>query len=95
MQGDTPIDLINVTNMSLEQHEALVLQLRERRLQPVREYEELTLMQAAARREGLEKKWTKALEMFVKDLARADRAMDTLEARARKLRAFKMEIEEL
>ena len=95
MKNDTPISLADLTQMSEDERELLVNQIRERRLAPVKAYEELSLMQAAARKEQLEKQWTKALEMFQKDLARADKAMTTLEKRSTRLRAIKLEIEEL
>jgi hypothetical protein len=95
MEGDTPITLINVTNMPTEQHEALIERIRERRLKPVREYEKLTLMQEAAKRDGVEKKLNKTLEMFVKDLARVDLAMTKLEERCRKIQILRMDLEDL
>ena len=95
MKNDTPIALADLTQMSEDERELLVNQIRERRLAPVRAYEELSLMQAAARKEQLEKQWTKALEMFQKHLARADKAMETLEKRGTKLRAINLEIEQI
>ena len=95
MKNDTPISLADLTQMSEDERELLVNQIRERRLAPVRAYEELSLMQAAARKEQLEKQWTKALEMFQKDLARADKAISTLEKRGTKLRAINLEIEQI
>ena len=95
MKNDTPISLADLTQMSEDERELLVNQIRERRLAPVRAYEELSLMQAAARKEQLEKQWTKALEMFQKDLARADKAMEALEKRGTKLRAINLEIEQI
>ncbi len=95
MKNDTPIALANLTEMSEDERELLVTRIRERRLAPVRAYEELTLMQAEARKEQLEGQWTKQLEMFQKDLTRADKAMENLEKRGTKLRAIKLEIEEL
>ena len=95
MKADTPISLANLTQMSEDEREMLVTGIRERRLAPVRAWEELSSMQAEARKEMLEKQWTKALEMFQKDLSRADKTMDTLERRGTKLRAIKLEIEEL
>jgi primosomal protein N'' len=95
LKNDTPIALADLTQMSEDERELLVNQIRERRLAPVRAYEELSLMQAAARKEQLEKQWTKALEMFQKDLARADKAMETLEKRGTKLRAINLEIEQI
>ena len=95
MKNDTPITLADLTQMSEDERELLVNQIRGRRLAPVRAYEELSLMQAAARKEQLEKQWTKALEMFQKDLARADKAMEALEKRGTKLRAINLEIEQI
>ena len=95
MKDDTPIALANITQMSPEEREALVGLIRERRLAPVRAYEELSLMQVAVRREQLEDQYTKHMGMFVKNLASADKAMDTLEKRSTKLRVIMLELEEL
>ena len=95
MKADTPIALANLTQMSEDERELLVTKIRERRLAPVRAYEELSLMQAEARKEMLEKQWSKALEVFQKDLARADKAISTLEKRGTKLRAINLEIEQI
>ena len=95
MKADTPIALADITQMSPDEREYLIEQIRERRLKPVKAYEELTLMKAEARNEGLEQTHARQLEMFLKDLGRADRAMETLEKRTRKLRGLMMEIEEL
>ena len=95
MKNDTPIALANLTQMSEDERELLVTKIRERRLAPVKAYEELTLMQAEARKEQLETQWAKQLQMFEKDLARTDKAMSNLEKRGTKLRAIKLEIEQL
>tara|TARA_R110000782_G_scaffold180320_1_gene270839 strand:- start:314 stop:601 length:288 start_codon:yes stop_codon:yes gene_type:complete len=95
MQGDTPIKLLNVATMTDDQHQLLITQLRDRRLQPVRAYEELTLMQKEARIEKLEEAHKKQLIMFEKELERADRAIKKIEDRYNKLRIIKMEIEEM
>ena len=95
MKADTPIALADLTQMSEDERELLVTKIRERRLAPVRAYEELSLMQAEARKEMLEKQWSKALEMFQKDLARADKAISILEKRGTKLRAINLEIEQI
>jgi hypothetical protein len=95
MEADTPIRLANMTQLTPNEREQLIHGIRERRLQPVKAYEELSLMQAEARKEQLEKQWAKALEMFTKDLERADKAMEKLEDRGRKLRAMELEIEQL
>lgn len=95
MKEDSPIALANLTKMSNEEREALLVVIRERRLAPVRAYEELSLMQTQARKEQLETQWTKQLGMFHKELERADKAMTKLEQRGTKLRALELEIEEL
>tara|TARA_B110000211_G_C14076031_1_gene552112 strand:- start:1756 stop:2043 length:288 start_codon:yes stop_codon:yes gene_type:complete len=95
MQGDTPIKLLNVATMTDDQHQLLITQLRDRRLQPVRAYEELTLMQKEARIEKLEEAHKKQLVMFEKELERADKAIKKIEDRYNKLRIIKMEIEEM
>ncbi len=95
MKNDSPIALADLTQMTEDERELLVTRIRERRLAPVRAYEELSLMQVEARKEMLEKQWAKQLEMFEKDLARADKAMSTLEKRGTKLRAINLEIEQL
>lgn len=95
MKADTPIALADLTTMSPEEREALIVNIRERRMNPVKVYEELSLMQAEARKEQLEDQWTKALEMFSKELERADKALDKLQQRSVKLRAIELEIEQL
>lgn len=95
MKNDSPIALANLAQMTEDERELLVTRIRERRLAPVRAYEELSLMQTEARKEMLEKQWAKQLEMFEKDLARADKAMSTLEKRGTRLRAINLEIEQL
>ncbi len=95
MKADTPIALANLTQMTEDERELLVNRIRERRLAPVRAYEELTAAQALVRKDKLEIQWTKQMEMFTKDLARADKAMETLEKRGTKLRAIKLEVEDL
>ena len=95
MQADTPIALADLTKMSPQEREDLIIAIRDRRLRPVKAYEELSQMKAEARKEQLEATWSKQLEMFEKDLKRADKAMDTLTARGTKLRALELEIETL
>lgn len=95
MKADTPIALADLTQMSVEERDALLTNIRTRRLQPVKIYEQLSLMKAEARKEQLEQQWAKALEMFQKDLIRADKALTTLESRATKLRAIELEIEQI
>ena len=93
MKGDTPIKLTNISEMSDEELDALIHNIRERRLKPVRDYEELSALKAEAIKQDLGKQLTRQLDMFEKELARVDRALDKVEIRAIKLRALKLEIE--
>ena len=95
MKAATPIELAYLKTMSHTEREMLVVAIQKRRLQPVRAYEELTLMRAEARKEQLEIQWEKQLEMFAKELERADKAMEKLELRHNKLRSIELEIESL
>ena len=90
-----PIKLETIDQMTDEEIDARLVGIRERRLAPVKAYEELTLMKAAARRENLEEQLNKQLAMFEKELERADKAIDKIEQRSTKLRAIRLEIEEL
>tara|TARA_R100000008_G_scaffold79857_2_gene61848 strand:- start:459 stop:758 length:300 start_codon:yes stop_codon:yes gene_type:complete len=93
MKGDTPIKLANISEMSDEDLDAMIHNIRERRLKPVRDYEELSALKAEAIKQNLGKQLSKQLEMFEKELGRVDRALEKIEGRAIKLRALKLEIE--
>jgi|TARA_Y100000034_G_scaffold109484_1_gene140854 hypothetical protein len=95
MKQDTPIALADLTKMSEDERELLVTRIRERRLAPVRAYEELSAAQALVRKEQLEEQWLKQMGMFAKELVRADAAMDKLVARGTKLRAIQLEVDDL
>ena len=93
MKGDTPIKLTNISEMSDKELDAMIYNIRERRLKPVRDFEELSTLKAAALKQNLGKQLTRQLDMFEKELARADKALEKIEVRAIKLRALKLEIE--
>jgi len=93
MKGDTPIELVDITKLSLDDHEAMLYNIRERRLKPVKAYEELTLMKEEARKANCLAQYERQMGMFEKELARVDKAMEKVEARHIKLRALKLEID--
>ena len=93
MNGDTPINLTNISEWSDEDVEAHLHNIRERRMRPVKIYEEMSILQAAAKREGLEEVLKKQLEMFVKESERADKAISNLEKRSTRLRALRLELD--
>jgi|TARA_R100001530_G_scaffold72874_2_gene51428 hypothetical protein len=93
MKGDTPIHRKHAGEMSDEEHEAFIDGIRERRLAPIKAYEEAVLLRAEARKQHLEGQLDKQLEMFEKEMVRAEKVMDALEKRSIKLRAIKLELE--
>ena len=93
MKGDTPINLTNISEWSDDDVEAHLHNIRERRMRPVKVYEEMSMLQAAAKREGLEEIVKKQLEMFVKESERADKAINNLEKRSTRLRALRLELD--
>tara|TARA_R110000803_G_scaffold159622_1_gene223686 strand:- start:894 stop:1184 length:291 start_codon:yes stop_codon:yes gene_type:complete len=93
MKGDTPINLTNISEWSDDDVEAHLHNIRERRMRPVKVYEEMSMLQAAAKREGLEEILKKQLEMFVKESERADKAINNLEKRSTRLRALRLELD--
>jgi hypothetical protein len=93
MKGDTPINLTNISEWSDDDVEAHLHNIRERRMRPVKIYEEMSILQAAAKREGLEEVLKKQLEMFVKESERADKAISNLEKRSTRLRALRLELD--
>ena len=88
MKGDTPINLTNISEWSDDDVEAHLHNIRERRMRPVKVYEEMSILQAAAK-EILKKQ----LEMFVKESERADKAINNLEKRSTRLRALRLELD--
>lgn len=94
MLGDTPIELVDITKMPNEQIDALILNIRERRLAPIKAYNETQLLKEQARIAGLSEKLNKQCEMFKKELERVDNALDKIEKRALNIRALRLEIED-
>jgi hypothetical protein len=93
MKADTPIALANIKEMSDDELDLLLVRIRERRLKPVKDYEDAQALKTMSRREDLEKQSIKHFEMFEKELARVDAALDKLDARARKLRGVRLELQ--
>ena len=83
-------DIRDLTDNDLDKH---LEDVRERRLKPVHIYEQMLKMKSDARRIQLGETLEKQLVMFEKELERANKAIDKLEGRSRKLRAIRMEIE--
>jgi len=91
-KADTPIELASMDKLTDDELDILLTQMRERRLRPVREYEEMLALRGEALKEQLETQYDKQLEMFKKELDRVDKALDKIEARAINLKALKMQM---
>ena len=59
MKGDTPIKLTDISEMSDKELDAMIYNIRERRLKPVRDFEELSTLKAAALKQNLGKQLTR------------------------------------
>lgn len=92
--ADTPIKLASIEQMTSDEIDAMLIAIRERRLKPVRDYEEMLNMKAAAKKEMLQKQYDRHMSMFKKELERVDKALDKIDQRAIQLRALRMQIEE-
>jgi len=83
-------DIRDLTDDDLDKH---LEDVRERRLKPVHIYEQMLKMKSEARRIQLGETLEKQLGMFEKELEKVNKAIDKLEGRSRKLRSIRMEIE--
>jgi len=92
MQVD-PLKIPDIRDLTDSDLDKYLEDIRERRLKPVHIYEQMLKMKSEARRIQLIDTLEKQLVMFEKELERANKAIDKLEGRSRKLRAIRMEIE--
>ena len=92
MKADTPIELASIDKLTDDEIDVLLLQIRERRLRPVREYEEMLALKEEAKKELLEKQFDRHIGMFQKELERVDRAIEKIESRAIQLKALRMQM---
>lgn len=81
--------------MTDEELDAHLTKIRERRLEPIRIYEEQQALKLKLIEAKLIAKFDKQHKMFEKELAAADKAYSKLEARALKMKALALEIEEI
>ena len=93
MKQDTPINRASIAELSDDEIDALLVGIAERRLAPVKAYEEAALIAAGVRSERLKADLEKQLEMFSKDLVTMDKKLDTMTKRALKIRAIRLEID--
>ena len=90
---DTPAHRANVGQLSDEEIDTLMNEVRERRLRAFTVYSEAQELKQKARNTKTREQIQKFLDMFDKELKAADKAMEKLEARALKIRALRLEVE--
>ena len=91
---DTPIAPLTLDQLKDEQIDAHLAGIRERRLKTFKVYEAGEKERKETRNEKLRTQLEKQGEMFKKELLEADKKIDKLEARALKIRALRMEMED-
>lgn len=90
---DSPIELASIDKLSIDEIDKLLEGIRERRLRPIRDFEEAQGLKDLATREGMIKQYNNHIKMFKKEQERVDKALEKLEDRATKLRILKMELD--
>ncbi len=93
VEQDTPTDRVTFNRLSLTEREALVEQIRHRRLRLVRVYEAAVLLKKKVLEEKLQQRIDKKLAQFTRELAALDKKLDKLHQISVVLRAFELEIE--
>lgn len=93
MKADTPTHVADISELSDDELEALIEGIRERRLRPIAIYEALLAEKSGKKLDKIMIKVDKQLELFKKDLTKADAAVAKLEGRKRMLEVLRMEIE--
>lgn len=90
---DTPMHRVTIDELDPETLEQFILVIRERRLKPVRLYEEQQEQVKSVRDERLRASMEKELKGFKKDLERVDAVLTKLEKRALKIKTIRFEID--
>jgi hypothetical protein len=93
MKADTPTHVADISELSDDELEGLIEGIRERRLRPIAIYETLLAEKSGKKIDKIMIKVDKQLELFKKDLIKADAAVIKLEGRKRMLEVLRMEIE--
>jgi len=93
-EADTEIELASFDQLTDDEREALIADIRERRLSAFIVYEELQEERKQAKNEKIRQQIVHMCKMFEKDLGRADKAIAKVEDRVRKIRIMRMEIGE-
>lgn len=89
---DTPINRATIAQMTDDQIDAHLDQLRERRLKPIQVYKEAKELADKLKHEKRAEALEKAIEGFEKDLLQFDKKLEKLQSRALKIRGIRLEM---
>lgn len=92
--GDTPMHRKKVNELTDAELDTLLNRKREQRIKTVRVYEAAREAKKQQEQEKAYKEYERQCELFEKDLATCDRALDRLEQRANKIRALRLQYED-
>lgn len=90
---DTPTHRTTYDELTMQQQEALLESIRERRLAALRVWQELTDKKEAARHEKLREKASKLAAKIEKKLAAAEKAIQDVEASFKAVKGILIELE--
>lgn len=92
---DTPIKRVHIKDMSNEQLDGWINQVREKRLQSVREYQKEQELKRQMAADKLTKTQEKQYEMAAKEFDRLDRTLEAIDKRLTKIKTNRFELEQL
>lgn len=92
---DTETHRATVAELTPELAEAMLDAIRDRRLRLAAQYEQKQREKAQARSVRVQQMYDKALEQVKKKLEAADKALDAVEEKINRMRAFRLELEDL
>lgn len=90
----SPIERQTIDDMTVDQLDTAIAQRRERRLVAFQVYQEAVESKKRATDERLRTQLEKQLDMLAKEFARADKALDQVDARLTKIAGIRLELED-
>lgn len=93
MNGDTPIHRKTFLEMTSEEQELFIKELRDRRMSPINSYNAIQEAKKAVKMDKIKTKIDKKLSAFEKCLNKCDKDLQTLQKLGEELNLLKIELE--
>lgn len=93
--ADTPVRRAEFRELTLQQQEAFLAGIRERRLRTVQAYAEMQAQKREKLIAGYKEKWDKHLAMWDKEIATVEKNLEKLEKRLTSMRAVHIAMEDV